>query len=203
MVYRLVYWISWPLFKLFYRIKFIGRENMPENGPVLLVSNHSSYLDPICLGLASRRPVHFMAKDQLFNYPILKQVLPRLKAFSVRRDQSDRQALRKALTKLNEGQVVGIFPQGSRIRDNEVVMGKQGAALLAFKSGAFVLPAAIDGSAKVLPDGAWLPRFPRITVKFGRPFKVDGAREERKQVITKATDEIMLAINELLERVES
>lgn len=164
---------------------------------MLLVSNHASYLDPICLGLASRRPIHFMAKEELFNYPILKQALPRFHAFSVRRGSSGRQALKTALERLKDGQVVGIFPQGTRIREDDLGIGRQGTALLALKSGAEVLPAAIKGSSLVMPGGGRLPRFPRLTVTFGAPIKFDEKHGERRQVLTETTNAIMKAIDEL------
>lgn len=197
MLYRVAYWLFWPLFKALYRIRFIGRDNLPASGPVLLVSNHASYLDPICLGLASRRPIHFMAKEELFNYPIFKRLLPRLYAFAVRRGQSDRQALKTALERLKNGKVVGMFPQGTRVRDAELGLGQQGAALLAIKSGATVVPAAIIGTDKVMLAGSRRPRFPRLTVAFGRPFHVE-SNDNRKWAMSRATHEIMKAIEALM-----
>ncbi len=112
MLYKIAYILFWPIFKIFYRIRFVGKENLPGEGPVLIVSNHASYIDPICLGLAfPKRQIHFMAKDDLFRMPMLKQLLPRVNAFPVKRESSDRKALKEALKRLKAGEVVAIFPE--------------------------------------------------------------------------------------------
>lgn len=172
---------------------------MPRSGPVLIVSNHASYLDPICLGLASyHRPIHFMAKEELFRMPFLKQTLPRVHSFPVRRNSSDRQAMKTALEKLQAGAVVAVFPQGTRVKEDELGAGQLGAALIAMKSGAAVLPAAIAGSSKVMRDGAKLPRFPRITVAFGSSFFISEDGGDRKAVMAEATKKMMYSIDELM-----
>lgn len=172
---------------------------MPDSGPVLIVSNHASYLDPICLGLASyHRPIHFMAKEELFKMPLLKQLLPRLYSFPVKRNSSDRQAMRTALDKLESGAVAAVFPQGTRVKEDALGAGQLGAALIAMKSGAAVLPAAISGSARVMRDGSFFPRFPRITVAFGSPFFVTEDGSDRKAVMATATEKMMVSIDELM-----
>ncbi len=173
---------------------------MPLKGPVVLVSNHASYLDPICIGLASRRPISFMAKEELFRYPILKQALPRLNTFPIRRGESDRQAIRSALKILRENRVVGMFPQGTRVKNHDISISQKGAALLALKSGAVLLPVALKGTERVIPLGGRVPRFPRIEVIFGRPFKViETPGKSRHQIIAEATERIISVITELLE----
>lgn len=169
---------------------------MPVSGPVLLVSNHASYLDPICLGLASRRPINFMAKKELFDYPFLKQALPRFNSFPVKRESSDRKALKEAINRLKSGEVVGVFPQGMRVRNKELGDGQPGAALLALMSGANVLPTAIIGSNNVM-SGRKIPKFPKITVVFGKPFKISVADGDRKETIKAATKKIMSSIDRL------
>src|SRR5690625_3879692 len=95
------------LFYPFYRIKVIGKENFPKEGGVLLCTNHIDNLDPPVVGITCPRTVHFMAKEELFELPILKGILPKVKAFPVKRGMSDRQAMRTALSLLKEGKVVG------------------------------------------------------------------------------------------------
>jgi len=200
MFYRIAYWLFWPLFKLFYRIKFVGRENMPLEGPVVLVSNHASYLDPICLGLASRRPIIFMAKEELFSYPVLKHALLGLDTLSIRRGQSDRAAIRSALEVLRQNRVIGMFPQGTRVKSYDHSIGQKGAALLALKSGAMLLPVALLGTERIMPPGRRLPRFPKIKVVFGRPFKIEAEPgKSNRLVITEATERMMSAIAGLME----
>lgn len=171
------------------------------SGPVVLVANHASYLDPICLGLALRRPISFMAKEELFNYPILKQALLRLNTLSIRRGHSDRQAIRLALEVLRQNKVIGMFPQGTRVKTQDISIGQKGAALLALKSGATLLPVALQGTERIVPLGKRLPRFPRIKVVIGRPFKIEmESGKSRRQVIEESTERIMSAIAELMEQ---
>ncbi len=198
MLYRIAYIIFWPFFKVAYRIRFVGRDNIPVDGPVLIVSNHASYLDPICLGLASsKRQIHFMARDDLFRIPALKQILPRVNSFPVKRDSSDRKALKEALKRLKADEVVGVFPQGTRVKEGELGAGELGSALIALKSGAYVLPTAVIGSNMVMPKGM-LPRFPKITVSFGQPFKVEENDKDKKVVMKEATVKMMDMIDGLI-----
>jgi len=189
--------ILWPVFKVFYRFSTRGREHIPVDGPVLLVSNHASYMDPVVVGLASRRPVLFMAKEQLFEIFGLGWIIRRLNAFPVKRTAFDRRAVQTALTALESGKVVGIFPQGTRQKDGEFD-AYPGAALIAYKSGATIVPTAIRGTDKVMPDGTRLPRFPKITVSFGPPIKPDRVGE-KKEVMAELTDQIVKELRAMLE----
>lgn len=197
MIYRVLQIVLWPIFRLFYRFSVSNRSHIPVSGPVLLVANHTSYLDPVLLGLASRRPIAFMAKAELFKIPGLGWLIRRLYAFPVQREGFDRRAVRTALNKLKEGGVVGIFPQGSRER-GETKEGLPGAALIALKSGAQILPAAILGADKVIPDGKALPRRATIEVRFGEPIQC-GTTGEKKEIIEQMTRKIMEEIRTLLD----
>src|SRR5690554_4580945 len=119
--------------RLLFRTKVEGRENVPTEGGVLLVANHASYLDPPLLGGAVDRPVHFMAKAELFELPFLKWAMPRVKAFPVHRGGADRRAIRSAISLLQEGHVVGIFPEGGRTRDGKMMKFQRGAGLIAVR----------------------------------------------------------------------
>ncbi len=195
MIYRILKVVLWPIFRLFYKLSVLNVERFPADGPVLLVANHASYLDPVVLGLASPRPVSFMARAGLFNIAVLGWLVRRLNAFPVKRDAFDRQALKIALDKLRSGTVVGIFPQGTR-RPGQVDEGLPGAALIAYKTGAAVLPAAITGTDKVFPGGTWWPRWPHIKVSFGDPIEF-GATEDKKEALAQMTDSIMGEIRAL------
>lgn len=198
MFYRVVKVILWPIFRLAYRFSAKDASRLPAEGPVLIVANHASYLDPVVIGLAAGRPVRFMAKEQLFKIFGLGWIIRRLHSFPVKRDEFDRRAIHTALTALADGEVVGIFPQGTRQKDG-VTEAFPGAAMIAFKSGATVVPVAISGTEKVMPDGARFPRWPRIVVSFGEPIKPDTGGD-KKEVIARLTDRIVDDLRDMLEK---
>lgn len=178
--------IFYPL----YRIKVIGKENFPKEGGVLLCSNHIDNLDPPVVGITAPRPVRFMAKEELFQMPILKGLLPRLHAFPVKRGMSDRQAMRTALKILKDGEVVGLFPEGTRSKTGELQKGLAGAGFFALRGDAVVMPCAIIGSYKP---------FRRLKVIYGQPIDMTPYRE-RKASPEEVTEVIMEEIRKLIEK---
>ncbi len=176
--------------KPFYRIKVIGQENFPKEQGVLLCTNHIDNLDPPVVGLTAPRPVHFMAKEELFQLPVLKAVLPNVNAFPVKRGLSDRQAIRKALELLRSGQVVGMFPEGTRSKTGELGKGLTGAGFFALKGDALVMPCAIIGPYRP---------FKQLKVIYGEPIDMTPMRE-RKASAEEATEAIMDAIQKLIEK---
>ncbi|MDS9470808.1 1-acyl-sn-glycerol-3-phosphate acyltransferase [Sporosarcina pasteurii] len=177
------------IFYPFYRIKVIGKENFPKDGGVLLCTNHIDNLDPPVVGITCPRTVHFMAKEELFELPILKSVLPNVKAFPVKRGMSDRQAMRKALTLLKEGKVVGLFPEGTRSKDGQLQKGLAGAGFFALRGDAVVMPCAIIGPYKP---------FKQLKVVYGKPIDMAPYRE-RKASAEEVTAVIMAEIQKLIE----
>ncbi len=189
------------LFKIFYRLAIFGKENIPKSGSLIVVSNHTSYLDPIVIGLVVfPRPINFMAKEELFSIPVLKSLVRSLYAFPVKRGKPDREAFKTSLHLLAEGKVLGLFPEGTRRRLGlgQLGSGESGAALIALKSGAPILPMAIIGTDKVIPEGKRVPRFPKIKVVISKPFHVGFNRRDKKEIVTKTTEEIMERIGTLL-----
>ncbi|MBM7854642.1 1-acyl-sn-glycerol-3-phosphate acyltransferase [Desulfohalotomaculum tongense] len=128
------------------RWEVTGLDNIPSQGGLIVVSNHSSYWDPVAVGCALNRPVHYMAKAELFKIPVFGTVIRALKAFPVQRSRMDRAALRKAAELLNKGQVLGIFPEGTRSSSGELQKPHLGAAMLAFKNNVPVVPIGICGA---------------------------------------------------------
>ncbi|MBF4500065.1 1-acyl-sn-glycerol-3-phosphate acyltransferase [Savagea sp. SN6] len=177
--------IFYPL----YRIRVIGKENMPKDNGVLLCSNHIDNLDPPTVGITSPRLVNFMAKEELFEAPILKGLLPKLQAFPVKRGASDRQAIRKALQLLKSGEVVGLFPEGTRSTTGELGEGMAGAGFLALRGECDVVPCAIIGPYKP---------FKRLTVIYGQPLPMKELRE-RKASAEEVTQIIMQSIQNLID----
>jgi len=186
------------LFSLLTRCEVKGRENIPEQGPLLIVANHLSLADPQLLGVTLDRPVRFMAKKQLFRFKPMAYFMRSLGAFPVYRGQLDRQAMRQAYHILAQGQALVMFPEGMRSRSNQLRPAFSGAALIASRSGAPVLPVGIYGSEKT-ERLFWLFHRPRITVNIGRTFYLPSSRSRlTKQELAELTNTMMQYIAELL-----
>jgi len=150
----------------------VGEENVPATGPVLMVSNHTSYLDPVAIGDASPRRVVFMAKAELFENRAIAFLLRGVDSFPVRRGEPDRQAFKTTLAMLEEGRVVCIFPEGTRQEPETLGEAEPGAALFAIRTGCPVVPVHVSGSSRMLGKGG-KPRRAKVKVAFGEPFTLD------------------------------
>lgn len=174
-----------------YRIKVIGKENFPKQGGVLLCTNHIDNLDPPIVGITCPRTVHFMAKEELFDKPVLKTLLPKVQAYPVKRGMSDREAFRKTIKLLREDKVVGLFPEGTRSKTGEIGKGLAGAGFFALKGGdAKVVPCAIIGPYKA---------FSQLKVVYGEAMDMTPYRE-RKASAEEVTEAIMAEISKLIEQ---
>jgi 1-acyl-sn-glycerol-3-phosphate acyltransferase len=173
-----------------YRFEVIGTENIPKVGGVLLCANHIENLDPIVVGICSPRPIHYMAKDELFSVPILGRIVSKVYAFPVKRGLSDREALRKGLAVLKEGNVLGLFPEGTRSKTGELGKGLAGAGFFALRSEAAVVPCAIIGPYK---------SFKSLKIVYGNPIDLSEARS-KKIPADEATELIMNEIRNLINK---
>jgi 1-acyl-sn-glycerol-3-phosphate acyltransferase len=197
-LYRILKPPAVALMRLVFRLEVHGREHVPESGPVVLVCNHVSVLDPPLVGGASPRELHFMAKEELFRIPLFGRLISALNARPVRRDGSDGRALKTALRLLGEGRALLLFPEGTRGVEGRLGEGKPGAGMLAVMSGAAVVPVHISGSGRALPPGRAVPRPAKVRVRFGPPLHFKRGRgEERKEGYREAAREIMRAIAQL------
>lgn len=187
------------LISVAFRTKVVGRENLPATGGVVLAGNHISYADPVLLWIRSPRPVHFMAKSELWHVTLIGWFLDQVWAFPVNRGASDRTALAKAAEYLAEGEPVGIFPEGTRNRDGEAE-AQGGAAFVALRAGVPIVPVGIAGTDRISPKGSKGIRFPKVVISIGEPIDpaaFEGGRKERVEAITAA---IMRRIGEELAR---
>jgi 1-acyl-sn-glycerol-3-phosphate acyltransferase len=186
------------LFKLLTRWQVKGKENVPEEGPVLVVANHLNLADPPLLGVSLKRRVIFMAKEELFRSPISAYFLGGFGSFPVHRGKLDRQALRSSQQVLADGQVLVMFPEAARSRSARLKKALPGSALIACRSGVPILPVGIIGTEQLRMLGC-LFRRPRVTINIGQPFSlppVEGKLTREKLV--EYTDIIMQHIAELL-----
>ena len=180
------------------RWKVTGREPVPKSGAVIVVSNHLSNADPPILGagIASRR-VRYMAKIELFSMPV--GIITRLwGAFPVRRFDADLAAMLNAERILKRGEVLGMFPEGTRSRTGVMAKPHPGTALIALRSGAIVLPCALTGTEVLLSKPWRLLMKPRVTVTIGAPIQVASVRRPSEEQVSELTERIYRAISNLL-----
>ena len=162
----------WLLFTLLYRQRILGHRHIPATGPLLVVANHQSHLDPPAIGMAFRtRHLSFLARDSLFAVPLLGTLIRSLNSTPVARGTSDTAAIRTTLALLAQGRAVLVFPEGTRSLDGSLGEFKRGVWLLLSRARCPVLPVAISGSLGAWPRSRVLPRLlsPPITVHIGEP----------------------------------
>jgi 1-acyl-sn-glycerol-3-phosphate acyltransferase len=186
------------LFKLLTRWQVKGRENVPKEGPVLVVANHLNFNDPPLLGVSLGRKVIFMAKEELFRSSIGAYFVSGLGSFPVHRGRLDRRALRLSQQVLADNLALAMFPEASRSRSGQLQPAFPGSALIACRCGVPILPVGISGTEQLRGIG-WLFRRPRLTVNIGQLFSlppVEGKLDREK--LAEYTDLIMRHIAGLL-----
>ncbi|MCW9679365.1 1-acyl-sn-glycerol-3-phosphate acyltransferase [Dolichospermum planctonicum UHCC 0167] len=184
-----------PLLHTYFRGKIYGAENVPQSGAVIIVSNHASYFDPPIVSSCVRRPVAYMAKEELFKVPVLAQAIKLYGAYPVSRGTADRNAIRAALEYLENGWAVGVFLEGTRTPDGRISDPKRGAALLAAKAKAPFLPVCLWGSEQILQPGSSLPRPVPLTIRIGQ--LIDAPSSNNKEELERVTQKCAAVINEM------
>ncbi len=175
-----------------------GRENVPSQGPVLVVANHLNLADPPLLGVSLGRKVIFMAKKELFRSRVIGYFIGSLGAFPVSRERLGKKALHRAIAGLAGGKALVMFPEGTRSRSGRLKSALPGAALIACRSGAPVLPVGICGTEKIKGIG-WLVGRPHITVNIGVPFHLPPVSHKlTKTKLAELSEYIMERIAEIL-----
>ncbi len=165
-----IYWLHWLIagsaFRTLFGMQIIGRDNLVTEGPVLVASNHQSFLDPPLVGNLYKTEMIFLARKTLFR-GYFKWLYPRLNAIPVDQDRPDMTSLKTIIRKLREGHRVLVFPEGARTLDGEIGEAAPGIGLIAVKSGAVIQPIRISGARDALPRGSGRIRLCRITVSVG------------------------------------
>ncbi|MBD2175935.1 1-acyl-sn-glycerol-3-phosphate acyltransferase [Pseudanabaena sp. FACHB-1998] len=192
--YKMFKWmVVRPLLYLFYQERIYGTENVPLTGNLIVVSNHASDFDPLIVGSCMGRPVAFMAKEELFEVPVLSQAIKAFGAYPVKRGAGDRAAIRSAIESINKGWATGIFLQGTRTLDGKITEPKLGAAMISSKTNAPFLPVSVWGTETILPKGAKFPKlFQPVTVRIGEliPAPESGDRATLEAYTKKCADAI-------------
>ncbi len=192
MLYSFARAVLYIYFTLFYRVKIKGAENIPATGPLLLYANHPSAMDMFIIAVYMKRKIHYMAKVELFKNPILAFLLNKIGAFPVSRGKGDVGSVRTVYKLLEQGEVVGVFPEGTRTPKKDPAKRKAGAAMLALHSNSPILPVGVNKIKKT-----------RWELVFGEtfviPLKQEGehaSKEELKEITQNIMDKIYSLIGQ-------
>ncbi|MFJ7945573.1 lysophospholipid acyltransferase family protein [Streptomyces sp. NPDC096354] len=201
--YVLKYVVLGPLLRLLFRPRIEGLEHIPEEGAAIVAGNHLSFSDHFLMPAIIKRRITFLAKAEYFTGPGLKGRLTAAffhSAGQIPVDRSGKEAgqaaIREGLGVLTKGELLGIYPEGTRSHDGRLYKGKVGVAVMAIKAQVPVVPCAMVGTFEIQPPGKVVPRIKQVTIRFGEPldFTRYAGMENQKAAIRAVTDEIMYAI---------
>jgi len=200
--YSFTRWFFRHWWRLCYGYKVTGWENVPARGACVVVSNHISNMDPGAIGTAiPHRQVHFMAKKELFEKPFSRTLMRWWGAFPVDRGHADRKSMKKALELLQQGKVIGLFPEGTRSHDDRMGEWHVGMAMLANRGHAPIVPAALINTRSTLEERRARPGGPPVHVRFGAPIPVPAeqlGREELEALKERARQAVEAMLSEML-----
>jgi 1-acyl-sn-glycerol-3-phosphate acyltransferase len=192
-----IYWalraILLPAFLVYFRMQRIGREHLPRSGPLLLASNHRSFLDPFLIGMLVRRPVYYFAKRELFEKRWQAWILNALGAFPVDRGAGDRDAMDTARAILARGDCVVVFPEGTRVRPGPLGRPRRGIGRLALESGAPVAPVAVIGTEDI--RRGWRIRPRKVRVRVGAPLRFPSVECSSPALAAAVTERIWACVS--------
>jgi len=204
-----IYLLGWLSFRLVYKFYFGWRvynaERVPLKGPVILACNHASFLDPMLVGAALKRDINYLARETLFDFPVVGWVLRQWNSVPVDREGGGAKGLKAILDRLLNGGGIILFPEGTRSRDGQLQGARSGIGLTVIKSDAPVVPARVFGTYQAYGRNMRIPRPRRVGVKFGEPMLFEQLRAEAKtctrprlkEIYQQVADEIMAAIAKL------
>ncbi|MBD1842011.1 1-acyl-sn-glycerol-3-phosphate acyltransferase [Cyanobacteria bacterium FACHB-63] len=195
-LYHLFKWsIVSPVLHTYFRGRIYGAENVPKQGRLLVVSNHASDFDPPLLSCAIGRPVAYMAKEELFNVPVLKQAIKAYGAYPVKRGSADRSAMKAAMASIESGWATGVFLDGTRTADGRIADPKLGAAWIAAKTNSPLIPVSLWGTHQIFKPGSTIPRPVPITIRIGEV--IDAPQSSDRSELEKITERCAAAIHAL------
>jgi len=194
---------GYALFRLYFRLTAIGIEHIPTSGPVVLVANHSSFMDPPLLSAVVPRVIYFLMLHHHYYHPRFHWLFSRLPCIPVKRSGASMSAMKSCLDVLQHEQVLCIFPEGGISEEHKAKGLRQGAALMATKARAPIIPVAMQGVSAALPLGKILPRPRRITIRFGEAITPPDWEARDKEQLQRLTEEMMARIHDLLRDAET
>lgn len=199
-IFRICRFFCWVVAKLYFRFEVIHVENVPQKGGVILAPNHVSFLDPPLAGIGLKRPTHFFARKTLMKNAFLKWFYNKLNCIPVNRDQLDTKTFREVIQLTKKGEILVMFPEGTRSHDGILQEGKQGTGMLVAHAKVPVVPCYIEGAAEALPRGTKLPKPKKIRVTYGKPLDFTQHKAtDKRQAYTDISNQIMAAIASLKE----
>jgi 1-acyl-sn-glycerol-3-phosphate acyltransferase len=193
-----LYWMGYTLCNLVGKVAFdfkvYGRENLIEEGAAILASNHQSYLDPPCIGMACRNDIYYLARNTLYQRPLIGPLLKRLNTVPVDRDRGDVSSIKAIIRLLQSGQRVIIFPEGTRSSDGKLQPARAGLGMIIAKTVAPVVPVRVFGSYEALPRAGGL-KFRPVSVVVGKPMRftendVKGGRDVYQTLSNRVMEKI-------------
>ena len=201
-----IYFIGWSCFRLFFRLycrwQVVDARNVPAEGPVILASNHASFLDPPLVGAATRREINYLARESLFRLPVMGWLLRSVNTVPVDRDGGGAAGLRAIFDRLLKGGAIILFPEGTRSPDGTLQKAKSGIGLTVIKSDAPVVPVRVFGTFEAFSRHHRVPRPRKVTVRFGRSLDFAALRAEAKTCAKPRLKEIYQEVaNELMEQI--
>jgi len=176
MYYRFMRRICQAFLAAYWKVRVLNRHYEPHVGGAVYVSNHQSFMDPMLVGMALRRPMNFMARDSLFRAPRFRHLIESLNAFPVKRGTPDTGALKEAMRRLKAGRQVLVFAEGTRTNDGRIGPFLPGVALPARRAAQWIVPVLIDGAFEAWPRTSALPRPGSVVVQYARPISRAEAR---------------------------
>ena len=176
--YRFGYKLSWLLARLLFSFQVVGRDRIPSTGGCILAMNHESYLDPPLAGICCRRPIHFLARKTLLEWPLLGPIFPKVNVVPVDQDRADMSALKTVIKLVRAGECAIVFPEGSRTLDGQMLPALPGLGLVIAKTHAPVVPMRIFGAHEAMPRGGGRFRLVPIRIVIGEPIVFTEAEME-------------------------
>ncbi len=196
--YSLLRGLATIIFKVFFAVKIRGKENVPLKGGVILASNHLSYFDPIVLGLLTPRKINFMAKEELFENFLFRLLITKLGAFPVKRERVDKTVYQKVLDLLKKGELLVLFPEGTRSWEGKLGRLQQGTARIALRANVPLVPVIIRGTEKVLPRGKKMIRLAKIEARIGEPLRGKKSKKDVKRAVERLHKKLEKSMRMLL-----
>ena len=203
-LFKLMQFILRVIFNLLYRVEKIVLHKVPRNGKFIICSNHISYLDPVVIGAYIPRCVYFMAKKELYNNKFLSSLVTFLNAFPVERQAFNRKAFSISFEVLKDGNVLGLFPEGTRSTDGVLRGGKKGTGFIAAASNTPILPVAISGTNKIIQKPYRRIFFPRVKLIVGDIIDIKDILKEhsKKEAISIIVDRTMKEISKIYNKIK-
>ena len=187
--YRFCFFLCEIFFKIFYRVKYVGRDRIPDEA-VLICANHSGYSDPFLVAMAfgDKKQIHILAKAEVFKIPVISQILKKLGMISVERGTSDVKSIKTILRYLKDNEKVAMFPEGTRNRSDEEAAAKVGAIKIAERAGVPIVPVFVPRKK---------PLFKPLTVVIGEKYRIPKAADKR------TSEEYSSLVIDLMEKIKS